>query len=62
MRMEQAASLNGNRYATFHQLNREQAQKLHEDDRLYDVGDIILKVLFVMGLKISGIKQIFFRQ
>ena len=41
MRMEQAASLNGNRYATFHQLNREQAQKLHEDDRLYDVGDII---------------------
>ena len=41
MRMEQAASLNGNRYATFHQLNQEQAQKLHEDDRLYDVGDII---------------------
>ena len=41
MRIEQAASLNGNRYATFHQLYREQAQKLHEDDRLYDVGDTI---------------------
>jgi len=41
MRIEQAASLNGNRYATFHQLHREQAQKLHEDERLYDVGDTI---------------------
>lgn len=41
MRIQQAAGLNGNRYATFHQLDREQAQKLHEDDRLYDVGDII---------------------
>ena len=36
-----AAGLNGNRYATFHQLGKEQAQKLHEDDRLYDVGDTI---------------------
>lgn len=41
MRIEQAAGLNGNRYATFHQLHKEQAQKLHEDARLYDVGDII---------------------
>lgn len=41
MRIQQAAGLNGNRYVTFHQLSREQAQKLHEDDRLYDVGDII---------------------
>ena len=41
MRIDQAAGLNGNRYATFHQLNKEQAQKLHEDDRLYDAGDII---------------------
>ena len=40
MRIEQAASLNGNRYVTFHQLSREQAQKLHEDDRVYDVGDM----------------------
>lgn len=39
MRVEQAAGLNGNRYATFHQLTREQAAVLHEDDRLYDVGD-----------------------
>ena len=41
MRMEQAAGLNGNRYATFHQLSLEQAEKLHEDSRLYDVGDIL---------------------
>lgn len=41
MRVQQAAGLNGNRYVTFHQLSREQVQKLHEDDRLYDVGDII---------------------
>lgn len=41
MRVEQAAGLNGNRYATFHQLSREQAQALHEDTRLYDVGDSI---------------------
>jgi len=34
MRIQQAAGLNGNRYATFHQLGKEQAQKLHEDDRL----------------------------
>ena len=27
MRIEQAASLNGNRYATFHQLEKEQAKK-----------------------------------
>lgn len=41
MRMEQAAGLNGNRYATFHQLTEEQAQTLHGDGRLYDVGDIL---------------------
>ena len=41
MRVQQAAGLNGNRYVTFHQLGKEQAQKLHEDDRLYDVGDTI---------------------
>lgn len=41
MRVEQAAGMNGNRYATFHQMNREQAEKLHEDSRLYDVGDIL---------------------
>lgn len=41
MRGEQAAGLNGNRYATFHQLTAEQAQRLHEDERLYDVGDIL---------------------
>lgn len=41
MRVRQAAGLNGNRYVTFHQLGKEQAQKLHEDNRLYDVGDTI---------------------
>lgn len=41
MRVQQAAGLNGNRYVTFHQLEKEQAQKLHEDDRLYDVGDTV---------------------
>lgn len=41
MRVEQAAGLNGNRYATFHQLDSGQAEKLHEDSRLYDVVDIV---------------------
>ena len=41
MRIEQAASLNGNRYATFHQLTAKQAEMLHEDDRFYDVCDIL---------------------
>lgn len=41
MRVQQAENLNGSRYATFHQLTQEQSRKLHEDDRLYDVGDII---------------------
>ncbi len=41
MRVEQAAGLNGNRYATFHQLTEEQAQRLHGDGRLYDVGDML---------------------
>ena len=41
MRNTQAAGLNGNRYATFHQLTAEQVEKLHEDNRLYDVYDIL---------------------
>ncbi len=41
MRIEQAAGLNGNRYATFHELTMEQSEKLHTDQRLYDVEDII---------------------
>lgn len=41
MRIRQAASLNGNRYATFHQLTSEQAEKLKKDSRLYDVGSVI---------------------
>lgn len=38
MRREQAAGLNGDRYATLHQLTREQSKVLHEDARLKDVG------------------------
>lgn len=41
MRIEQAASLNGNRYATFHQITQEQMLKLKEDPRLYEVGSLI---------------------
>lgn len=41
LRIEQAAGLNGNRYASFYELSREQSEKLHEDDRLFDVMDII---------------------
>lgn len=41
MRIEQAAGLNGDRYASFHQLTEEQSAALHGDDRLYDVGDIL---------------------
>ena len=39
MRIEQAAGLNGDRYATFYDLTKEQAEALHADRRLYDVGD-----------------------
>lgn len=41
MRIEQASSLNGDRYATFHQINEEQRRQLEEDARLYDVGSLI---------------------
>lgn len=41
MRINQAASLNGDRYATFHQLFQGQEQMLAEDDRLTSVGSII---------------------
>ena len=41
MRIQQAASLNGDRYATFHQLTEEQRKKLQEDSRLIEVGSVI---------------------
>lgn len=41
MRIEQAASLNGDRYATFHQITEEQMLQLKNDNRLYDVGSLI---------------------
>ena len=41
MRVEQAASLNGDRYVTFHQLTGKQAQPLSKDSRLTDVGSLI---------------------
>lgn len=53
MRAEQAASLNGDRYATFHQLSEEQNEKLHSDPRLKDVGSLIN--LGSVELKDSGL-------
>lgn len=41
MRVEQAASLNGNRYATFHGLTSEQVAILETDPRVCDVGSLI---------------------
>ena len=41
MRINQAKSLNGDRYVTFHQLSNEQVQTLSNDDRLTDVNSII---------------------
>lgn len=41
MRVEQAASLNGNRYATFHGLTSEQVAILETDPRVCDVGNLI---------------------
>lgn len=41
MRVNQAASLNGDRYVTFHQLSAEQAQVLSDDSRLTNVGSLI---------------------
>ena len=41
IRMQQAASLNGDRYATFHQLTEAQKDALHADPRLTDVGSLI---------------------
>lgn len=41
MRVDQAALLNGDRYATFHQLNDEQNQALLSDSRLEDAGSWI---------------------
>ena len=41
MRVEQAAGLNGDRYAAFHQLTWEQSEMLHQDSRLKDVGSLI---------------------
>lgn len=41
MRVEQAASLNGDRYATFHQLTKEQETMLTSDPRAREVGSLI---------------------
>lgn len=41
MRVNQAASLNGDRYVTFHQLSAEQAQVLSDDSRLANLGSLI---------------------
>ena len=41
MRISQASSLNGDRYASFHQLSRSQMLKLMNDSRIYDAGSLI---------------------
>lgn len=41
MRISQASSLNGDRYATFHQLTEKQMRELSDDSRLADVGSLI---------------------
>ena len=54
MRVQQAERLNGSRYATFHQLTQRQAQALHDDPRLTDVGDVLY--LGSTGLGSSSLK------
>lgn len=54
MRVQQAERLNGSRYATLHQLTQQQAQTLHDDPRLTDVGDVLY--LGSMGLGSSSLK------
>lgn len=41
LRIEQAASLNGDRYVTFHQMTEEQMLQLKNEKRVYDVGSLI---------------------
>lgn len=41
MRIDQASSLNGDRYATFHQIKEKEKLQLENDNRLYDVGSFI---------------------
>lgn len=54
MQVQQAERLNGSRYATFHQLTQRQAQALHDDPRLTDVGDVLY--LGSTGLGSSSLK------
>lgn len=41
MRIDQASNLNGDRYATFHQLTKQQMSEISSDTRLFDVGSLI---------------------
>ena len=41
MRVEQASRLNGDRYATFHQITEKQKEQLEKDTRLCDVGSLL---------------------
>lgn len=54
MRIEQASGLNGNRYATFHDLTKEQSDTLHADPRLKDVGSLM--TVGVAELENSGLR------
>lgn len=50
MRINQAALLNGNRYATFHGLSHEQANRIMSDSRL----SYAEKIIFVGGMNMPG--------
>lgn len=53
MRVKQASSLNGDRYASFHQLSEEQMKELSADPRIVDAGSMI--TVGSLGLKNSGL-------
>ena len=57
MRIEQASSLNGDRYATFHQIKEEERLQLEKDNRLYDVGSFINVGITQLGNSSERIKK-----
>ncbi len=56
MRVDQASSLNGDRYATFHELTEEQMETLSTDPRVMDVGSYV--TLGSQKLENSGLSML----
>lgn len=54
--LEQASSLNGDRYVTFHELDEQQIERLKNKDGISQVG--VVKALGVMNIKNTGISMI----